>query len=136
MEKIQRDVSHNHRLVPGPELEEKALVLKQLGETLTELKGEPRGTPQPHPRHCTPTPLPVLPAVQSCSLLPLTPSLRLSSLPRPAEQDAGSAACGGGGSEVPEGGAPAPGWATQAVPGGHGHPGPDPKVILSLTSYL
>lgn len=48
MEKIQRDVSHNHRLVPGPELEEKALVLKQLGETLTELKGEPgareRGT--------------------------------------------------------------------------------------------
>lgn len=41
MEKIQRDVSHNHRLVPGPELEEKALVLKQLGETLTELKGEP-----------------------------------------------------------------------------------------------
>lgn len=41
MEKIQRDVAHNHRLVPGPELEEKALVLKQLGETLTELKGEP-----------------------------------------------------------------------------------------------
>lgn len=41
VEKIQRDVSHNHRLVPGPELEEKALVLKQLGETLTELKGEP-----------------------------------------------------------------------------------------------
>lgn len=40
VEKIQRDVSHNHRLVPGPELEEKALVLKQLGETLTELKGE------------------------------------------------------------------------------------------------
>lgn len=38
MEKIQRDVAHNHRLVPGPELEEKALVLKQLGETLTELK--------------------------------------------------------------------------------------------------
>lgn len=43
VEKIQRDVSHNHRLVPGPELEEKALVLKQLGETLTELKGEPGG---------------------------------------------------------------------------------------------
>lgn len=43
MEKIQRDVSHNHRLVPGPELEEKALVLKQLGETLTELKGETGG---------------------------------------------------------------------------------------------
>ncbi|PNJ66480.1 SRCIN1 isoform 7, partial [Pongo abelii] len=38
VEKIQRDMSHNHRLVPGPELEEKALVLKQLGETLTELK--------------------------------------------------------------------------------------------------
>ena len=49
MEKIQRDVSHNHRLVPGPELEEKALVLKQLGETLTELKGEPGGTPSPTP---------------------------------------------------------------------------------------
>lgn len=43
VEKIQRDVSHNHRLVPGPELEEKALVLKQLGETLSELKGEPGG---------------------------------------------------------------------------------------------
>lgn len=43
VEKIQRDVSHNHRLVPGSELEEKALVLKQLGETLTELKGEPGG---------------------------------------------------------------------------------------------
>lgn len=43
VEKIQRDVSHSHRLVPGPELEEKALVLKQLGETLTELKGEPGG---------------------------------------------------------------------------------------------
>uniref|UniRef100_A0A286XZG6 SRC kinase signaling inhibitor 1 n=1 Tax=Cavia porcellus TaxID=10141 RepID=A0A286XZG6_CAVPO len=38
MERIQRDASHSHRLVPGPELEEKALVLKQLGETLTELK--------------------------------------------------------------------------------------------------
>ncbi|XP_062969051.1 LOW QUALITY PROTEIN: SRC kinase signaling inhibitor 1 [Cynocephalus volans] len=38
VEKIQRDMSHNHRLVPGPELEDKALVLKQLGETLTELK--------------------------------------------------------------------------------------------------
>ncbi|XP_045155263.1 LOW QUALITY PROTEIN: SRC kinase signaling inhibitor 1 [Echinops telfairi] len=38
VEKIQREVSHSHRLVPGPELEEKALVLKQLGETLTELK--------------------------------------------------------------------------------------------------
>ena len=36
-------MSHNHRLVPGPELEEKALVLKQLGETLTELKGETGG---------------------------------------------------------------------------------------------
>lgn len=55
MEKIQRDVSHNHRLVPGPELEEKALVLKQLGETLTELKGELGGQqvwhPHPHPWH-------------------------------------------------------------------------------------
>ncbi|XP_074080204.1 SRC kinase signaling inhibitor 1 isoform X4 [Macrotis lagotis] len=40
VEKIQKEVSHNHRLVPGPELEEKALVLKQLGETLTELKSQ------------------------------------------------------------------------------------------------
>uniref|UniRef100_A0A7N4Q128 SRC kinase signaling inhibitor 1 n=1 Tax=Sarcophilus harrisii TaxID=9305 RepID=A0A7N4Q128_SARHA len=40
VEKIQKDVSHNHRLVLGPELEEKALVLKQLGETLTELKSQ------------------------------------------------------------------------------------------------
>lgn len=128
MEKIQRDVSHNHRLVPGPELEEKALVLKQLGETLTELKGEPGGTPPPP--HCL--------SSQSSELLPpqLTPSLPLSSLPRPAEQDAGSAACGGGGSEVPEGGATAPGWAPQALPWGHRHAGPDPKVILSLSSYL
>uniref|UniRef100_A0A8C3SPF4 SRC kinase signaling inhibitor 1 n=1 Tax=Chelydra serpentina TaxID=8475 RepID=A0A8C3SPF4_CHESE len=37
VEKIQKD---NHRLVPVQELEEKAMVLKQLGETLTELKGE------------------------------------------------------------------------------------------------
>jgi hypothetical protein len=44
VEKIQRDVSHSHRLVPGPELEEKALVLKQLGETLTELKGKSEAT--------------------------------------------------------------------------------------------
>uniref|UniRef100_A0A8C0IKS4 SRC kinase signaling inhibitor 1 n=1 Tax=Chelonoidis abingdonii TaxID=106734 RepID=A0A8C0IKS4_CHEAB len=35
VEKIQKD---NHRLVPVQELEEKAMVLKQLGETLTELK--------------------------------------------------------------------------------------------------
>ncbi|KAM9112760.1 SRC kinase signaling inhibitor 1 [Pangshura tecta] len=35
VEKIQKD---NHRLVPVQELEEKAVVLKQLGETLTELK--------------------------------------------------------------------------------------------------
>ncbi|XP_068920383.1 SRC kinase signaling inhibitor 1 isoform X1 [Petaurus breviceps papuanus] len=40
VEKIQKEVSHNHRLIPGPELEEKALVLKQLGETLTELKSQ------------------------------------------------------------------------------------------------
>ncbi|XP_021095517.1 SRC kinase signaling inhibitor 1 isoform X2 [Heterocephalus glaber] len=38
MERLQRDASHSHRLVPGPELEEKALVLKHLGETLTDLK--------------------------------------------------------------------------------------------------
>ncbi|TFK10709.1 KN motif and ankyrin repeat domain-containing protein 4 [Platysternon megacephalum] len=35
VEKIQKD---NHRLVPVQELEEKAMVLKHLGETLTELK--------------------------------------------------------------------------------------------------
>ncbi|XP_074835166.1 SRC kinase signaling inhibitor 1 isoform X2 [Carettochelys insculpta] len=35
VEKIQKD---NHRVVPVQELEEKAMVLKQLGETLTELK--------------------------------------------------------------------------------------------------
>uniref|UniRef100_A0A6I8PGH4 SRC kinase signaling inhibitor 1 n=1 Tax=Ornithorhynchus anatinus TaxID=9258 RepID=A0A6I8PGH4_ORNAN len=38
VEKIQRDVLHSHRLIPVPELEEKALLLRQLGETLTELK--------------------------------------------------------------------------------------------------
>lgn len=80
MEKIQRDVAHNHRLVPGPELEEKALVLKQLGETLTELKGEPAlarvtlrrsllcsSSSVPLPSQLTPPPRP------------------LSSFPRPAE---------------------------------------------------
>nr|XP_033774177.1 SRC kinase signaling inhibitor 1 isoform X3 [Geotrypetes seraphini] len=38
VEKIKRDLTHNHRLIAVQELEEKALVLKQLGETLTELK--------------------------------------------------------------------------------------------------
>lgn len=69
MEKIQRDMSHNHRLVPGTELEEKALVLKQLGETLTELKGEPRaGVGR---RNLTLLHLyPHCPASQACTLLP------------------------------------------------------------------
>lgn len=128
MEKIQRDVSHSHRLVPGPELEEKALVLKQLGETLTELKGE--SVPGRVARAPATTPS------SRSSVLPpsqLTPSCPLSSLPRPAEQDAGGAARGGGGSEVPEGGATAPGRAAQALPWGHRHAGPDPQVILSLT---
>ncbi|XP_054851261.1 SRC kinase signaling inhibitor 1 [Eublepharis macularius] len=38
VEKIQKDCSHNHRLISPQELEEKSLVLKQLGDTLTELK--------------------------------------------------------------------------------------------------
>lgn len=83
MEKIQRDVAHNHRLVPGPELEEKALVLKQLGETLTELKGEPalarvtlRGSPLCSPAVCQLPGAPSQPADSSCPLSPL---------PRPAE---------------------------------------------------
>nr|XP_056720728.1 SRC kinase signaling inhibitor 1 isoform X2 [Euleptes europaea] len=38
VEKIQKDFSHNHRLISPQELEEKSLVLKQLGDTLTELK--------------------------------------------------------------------------------------------------
>ncbi|XP_048374219.1 SRC kinase signaling inhibitor 1 isoform X13 [Sphaerodactylus townsendi] len=38
VEKIQKDHSHNHRLISPQELEEKSLVLKQLGDTLTELK--------------------------------------------------------------------------------------------------
>ncbi|XP_057258603.1 SRC kinase signaling inhibitor 1 isoform X12 [Pezoporus wallicus] len=40
VEKIQKDLTHNHRLVPVQELEEKAVVLKQLGETLTDLKAQ------------------------------------------------------------------------------------------------
>lgn len=40
VEKIQKDLMHNHRFIPIQELEEKSLVLKQLGDTLTELKGE------------------------------------------------------------------------------------------------
>uniref|UniRef100_A0A8C5RL92 SRC kinase signaling inhibitor 1 n=1 Tax=Laticauda laticaudata TaxID=8630 RepID=A0A8C5RL92_LATLA len=38
VEKIQKDLMHNHRFIPIQELEEKSLVLKQLGDTLTELK--------------------------------------------------------------------------------------------------
>ncbi|KFO73079.1 SRC kinase signaling inhibitor 1, partial [Cuculus canorus] len=40
VEKIQKDLAHNHRLIPVQELEEKAVVLKQLGETLTDLKAQ------------------------------------------------------------------------------------------------
>lgn len=40
MEKIQKEFSHNHRLISPQELEEKSLVLKHLGDTLTDLKGE------------------------------------------------------------------------------------------------
>ncbi|KAM8946995.1 SRC kinase signaling inhibitor 1 isoform 2-T2 [Pelodytes ibericus] len=40
VEKIKRDLAHNHRLISVQELEEKAVVLKQLGETLTELKAQ------------------------------------------------------------------------------------------------
>ncbi|XP_013913347.1 PREDICTED: SRC kinase signaling inhibitor 1 [Thamnophis sirtalis] len=38
VEKIQKDLMHNHRFISIQELEEKSLVLKQLGDTLTELK--------------------------------------------------------------------------------------------------
>ncbi|KAM6449482.1 SRC kinase signaling inhibitor 1 isoform 4-T5 [Liasis olivaceus] len=38
VEKIQKDLMHNHRFISTQELEEKSLVLKQLGDTLTELK--------------------------------------------------------------------------------------------------
>ncbi|XP_067397287.1 SRC kinase signaling inhibitor 1 isoform X6 [Emydura macquarii macquarii] len=38
VDRIQKDVVHNHQLIPVQDLEEKAVVLKQLGETLTELK--------------------------------------------------------------------------------------------------
>ncbi|XP_044154037.1 SRC kinase signaling inhibitor 1 [Bufo gargarizans] len=40
VEKIKKDLAHNHRLISVQELEEKAVVLKQLGETLTELKAQ------------------------------------------------------------------------------------------------
>ncbi|KAM4692275.1 SRC kinase signaling inhibitor 1 [Rhinophrynus dorsalis] len=40
VDKIKRDLAHNHRLISVQELEEKAVVLKQLGETLTELKAQ------------------------------------------------------------------------------------------------
>nr|XP_015217412.1 PREDICTED: SRC kinase signaling inhibitor 1 isoform X1 [Lepisosteus oculatus] len=40
VEEIQKDSSVNHRLVTVQELEEKALVLRKLGETLTELKNQ------------------------------------------------------------------------------------------------
>ncbi|XP_041123043.1 LOW QUALITY PROTEIN: SRC kinase signaling inhibitor 1-like [Polyodon spathula] len=40
VDEIQKDSSVNHRLVTVQELEEKALVLRKLGETLTELKSQ------------------------------------------------------------------------------------------------
>ncbi|XP_061077364.1 SRC kinase signaling inhibitor 1-like [Conger conger] len=40
VEEIQKDSSVNHRLVTAQELEEKASVLRKLGETLTELKNQ------------------------------------------------------------------------------------------------
>lgn len=42
MEEIQKESSVNHKLVTVQELEEKASVLRKLGETLTELKSESR----------------------------------------------------------------------------------------------
>uniref|UniRef100_H3BFU5 Actin interacting protein 3-like C-terminal domain-containing protein n=1 Tax=Latimeria chalumnae TaxID=7897 RepID=H3BFU5_LATCH len=40
VEEIQKNTSHNHKLVTTEELEEKVLVLRQLGETLTDLKAQ------------------------------------------------------------------------------------------------
>lgn len=40
MEEIQKESSVSHKLVPVQELEEKATLLRKLGETLTELKSE------------------------------------------------------------------------------------------------
>ncbi|KAJ6658228.1 hypothetical protein lerEdw1_001495 [Lerista edwardsae] len=40
VERIQKDLTHNHRLISTQELEEKSLVLKQLGDTLMELKDQ------------------------------------------------------------------------------------------------
>lgn len=40
MDEIQKESSVNHKLVTVQELEEKASVLRKLGETLTELKSE------------------------------------------------------------------------------------------------
>lgn len=40
MDEIQKESSVNHKLVTVQELEEKAGVLRKLGETLTELKSE------------------------------------------------------------------------------------------------
>uniref|UniRef100_A0AAY4D026 Actin interacting protein 3-like C-terminal domain-containing protein n=1 Tax=Denticeps clupeoides TaxID=299321 RepID=A0AAY4D026_9TELE len=40
VEEIQKESSVNHKLVPVQELEEKASLLRRLGETLTELKGQ------------------------------------------------------------------------------------------------
>lgn len=40
VEEIQKESSVNHKLVTVQELEEKATLLRKLGETLTELKSE------------------------------------------------------------------------------------------------
>ncbi|KAG8446893.1 hypothetical protein GDO86_014372 [Hymenochirus boettgeri] len=40
IDKIKKDIAHNHSLITVQELEEKAVVLKHLGETLSELKAQ------------------------------------------------------------------------------------------------
>lgn len=52
MEEIQKESSVNRKLVSVQELEEKATVLRKLGETLTELKSESCWH-IPHTVHCT-----------------------------------------------------------------------------------
>ena len=48
VEELQKEASVSHKLAPVQDLEEKAALIRKLGETLTELKSQ-----SPHSRHTT-----------------------------------------------------------------------------------
>eukprot|EP00061_Rhincodon_typus_P005297 g24630.t1 len=72
---LQRDSNLNQKLITVQELEEKALVLRQLGETLTELKG----TKYPGTDLRSPAPQTVPAPLRASSPLTVPAPLRASS---------------------------------------------------------